>query len=222
MSCTAGCVQVRPESSSRSMSDLRPKPSEAELGRGDQARLQELRQTGSREFLRPGPPGLLSLNLYATLADGPREKAFEPVCCIGGSTGWFYADWLWRLRGALDRMVGGIGLRRGRRDPDRLSVGDAVDCMRVVAYEPHHRLRFAVEMKVPGRAWLEFELTGEGPDRVLRLSAIFEPGGLVGRACWYLTYLPHRMVLAGILRRIARRSNPAARIREQESAMLRP
>ena len=84
--------------------------------------------------------------------------AFRPIARIGGATGWYYANWLWGLRGFLDLLVGGVGIRRGRRDPNSVRVGDAVDWWRVEAYEPNRRLLLFAEMKLPGRAWLEFEV----------------------------------------------------------------
>ena len=93
--------------------------------------------------------------------DVPPDQAFAPIRRIGGRTGWYYGDWLWSLRGFLDLLCGGVGVRRGRRDPEDLRVGDALDFWRVELYEPPHRLRLYAEMKLPGRAWLEFEVTGE-------------------------------------------------------------
>jgi tryptophan-rich sensory protein/uncharacterized protein YbjT (DUF2867 family) len=130
-------------------------------------------------------------------------EAFAPVRRIGGKRGWYCANWLWRLRGTLDLLVGGVGLRRGRRDPESLRVGDTVDCWRVEALEPNRRLRLASEMKLPGRAWLEFEVTeGEGKSTI-RQTAIFDPVGLLGRAYWYVVYPLHQYVFAGMLRGIA-------------------
>ncbi len=94
--------------------------------------------------------------------DLPPELAFRPIERIGGETGWYYGNWLWRTRGFLDLLVGGVGVRRGRRDPHHLRVGDALDFWRVEQIEPPHRLRLRAEMKVPGRAWLEFEVTPTG------------------------------------------------------------
>lgn len=87
------------------------------------------------------------------------EEAFAPLRRIGGRTGWYYGDWLWSLRGFLDLLVGGVGVRRGRRDPENLRVGDPLDFWRVEIYERPRRLRLYAEMKLPGRAWLEFEVT---------------------------------------------------------------
>jgi len=133
----------------------------------------------------------------------PPEKAFEPIRRIGGATGWYYANWLWRLRGAMDRVAGGVGLRRGRRDPDGLCVGDPVDCWRVEALEPHRLLRLAAEMKLPGRAWLEFSVSGDSGGSTIRQTASFDPVGLLGRAYWYAVYPLHQIVFQGMLRNIA-------------------
>jgi len=131
------------------------------------------------------------------------EDAFTWISRIGGTTGWHYANWLWQVRGLLDRLFGGVGLRRGRRDPDSLRVGDTVDFWRVEAIEPNHRLRLAAEMKLPGQAWLEFEVTGDSTGSVIRQTAAFDPKGLLGRAYWYSVFPLHRFVFGGMLRRIA-------------------
>jgi len=131
------------------------------------------------------------------------EDAFTWISRIGGTTGWYYANWLWQVRGLLDRLFGGVGLRRGRRDPDSLRVGDTVDFWRVEAIEPNHRLRLAAEMKLPGQAWLEFEVTGDSTGSVIRQTAAFDPKGLLGRAYWYSVFPLHRFVFGGMLRRIA-------------------
>lgn len=133
----------------------------------------------------------------------PPEKAFEPIRRIGGETGWYYADWLWRLRGAIDRVVGGVGMRRGRPAPYNLRVGDKVDFWRVEAFEPNRRLRLAAEMKLPGRAWLEFEVSGDPGGSTIHQVASFDPFGLLGRAYWYSVYPLHQIVFEGMLRRIA-------------------
>ena len=133
----------------------------------------------------------------------PPETAFEPIRRIGGATGWYYANWLWKLRGAMDRVAGGVGLRRGRRDPESLRVGDQVDCWRVEVVEPNRRLRLAAEMKVPGRAWLEFSVSGDSGGSTIRQTASFDPQGLMGRAYWYAIYPLHQIVFGGMLRAIA-------------------
>ncbi len=133
----------------------------------------------------------------------PTEIAFKPIARIGGRVGWYFATWLWRLRGFLDLLSGGVGLRRGRRHPVRLRVGDTVDWWRVEAVEPGRRLRLFAEMKLPGRAWLEFEVEPDGDGSVIRQTAIFDPIGLAGLAYWYATYPVHLLVFSGMLRKIA-------------------
>ncbi len=136
----------------------------------------------------------------------PPAVAFTPIRRIGGHTGWYYGDWLWRLRGGLDLLFGGVGLRRGRRDPDGLQVGDALDWWRVERYEPERHLRLLAEMKLPGRAWLEFEVVGEADHTTIRQTAIFDPIGLLGLSYWYLVYPLHQLIFAGMLQGIANAS----------------
>jgi uncharacterized protein YbjT (DUF2867 family) len=132
-------------------------------------------------------------------------EAFAPIRRIGGANGWYFGSWLWRLRGFVDLLFGGVGLRRGRRDPEQLAVGDALDFWRVEAYEPGRSLRLAAEMKLPGRAWLEFEVEPDGDGALIRQTAIFDPAGLLGLAYWYGIYPLHDRVFAGMLRAIAAR-----------------
>ena len=140
------------------------------------------------------------------VVDAPPEAAFAPIQRIGGDKGWYYADWLWRLRGFLDLLVGGVGVRRGRRDPNGVCVGDAIDFWRVERFEPHRVLRLRAEMKLPGRAWLEFEVDGreDGEVATIRQTAIFDPVGLSGLAYWYALYPLHQFIFTGMLRNIAR------------------
>ncbi|MEO8500126.1 MAG: SDR family oxidoreductase [Vicinamibacteria bacterium] len=131
------------------------------------------------------------------------EDAFRPIQRIGGLTGWYAWNWLWHVRGFLDILSGGVGMRRGRRSPTDLRVGDTVDFWRVEALERGHLLRLAAEMKVPGRAWLEFEVTTEGETATIRQTAMFDPLGFFGRAYWYALYPLHQLVFGGMLRSIA-------------------
>jgi hypothetical protein len=133
----------------------------------------------------------------------PQTAAFAPIQRIGGSTGWYYGNWLWRLRGWLDLLVGGVGMRRGRRDNEQLKTGDTLDCWRVEEFEPGRRLCLSAEMKLPGRAWLEFEVTGDAAGSIIRQTAIFDPAGLGGLMYWYLIYPLHQLVFGGMLRGIA-------------------
>jgi uncharacterized protein YbjT (DUF2867 family) len=134
----------------------------------------------------------------------PPAVAFRPIQRIGGNTGWYAWNWLWRLRGVLDLLVGGVGMRRGRSNAEALRVGDTVDFWRVDVYEPDRRLRLAAEMKLPGRAWLEFEVSGDDSSSTIRQTAMFDPVGLLGRAYWYALYPVHQLVFGGMLRNIAR------------------
>jgi len=134
----------------------------------------------------------------------PPAAAFAPIEVIGGGVGWYAWNWLWQLRGFLDLLVGGVGMRRGRPHPTRLRVGDTLDFWRVEVIEPGRRLRLAAEMRLPGRAWLEFEVTGEGSGTTIRQTAIFDPVGWLGRAYWYSLFPMHQLVFGGMLRGIAR------------------
>ncbi len=140
-------------------------------------------------------------------------QAFEPIRRIGGECGWYAYGGLWRLRGFLDLLAGGVGVRRGRSDPHELRVGDALDFWRVEAYEPGRLLRLRAEMKLPGRAWLQFEVEPRETGAVIRQTALFDPVGLAGLAYWYSIYPLHRMVFAGMLAGIARAATTCARTR---------
>ncbi|MGI8842624.1 MAG: SDR family oxidoreductase [Gemmatimonadaceae bacterium] len=139
----------------------------------------------------------------STVAVAP-AVAFRAIERIGGTTGWYYGDRLWRARGLVDLLVGGAGLRRGRRDPATLFPGDALDFWRVEAVERDRLLRLRAEMKLPGRAWLQFEVDGSDRHSVIRQTAIFEPRGLSGLMYWYALYPVHRLIFAGMLRGIER------------------
>ena len=102
----------------------------------------------------------------------------------------------------MDTMVGGVGLRRGRRDPVRLAVGDTLDFWRVEAFEQHRLLRLAAEMRAPGRIWLQFEVDGDQSGSTLRQTAVFDPHGLTGLVYWYVLYPVHHLIFEGMLRRI--------------------
>jgi uncharacterized protein YbjT (DUF2867 family) len=135
------------------------------------------------------------------------DEAFAPIRRIGGDTGWYWGNWLWKLRGFLDLLFGGVGVRRGRRDPEALAPGDALDFWRVEAVEPDRLLRLRAEMKTPGRAWLQFEVEPNGTGSIVRQTAIFDPRGLAGLAYWYALYPFHTLVFAGMLRGITAVAN---------------
>jgi len=130
-------------------------------------------------------------------------RAFEPIRRLGGANGWYYGGLLWRIRGALDLLVGGPGHRRGRRDVRELRTGDALDFWRVEAFEPPHRLRLAAEMRLPGRAWLQFEVEPSATGSIIRQTAIFDPLGLAGLFYWYALYPLHQPIFSGMLRGVA-------------------
>lgn len=134
------------------------------------------------------------------------DRAFAPIAGIGGKRGWYYGTWLWRIRGAVDLLMGGVGMRRGRRDPDTVAVGDTLDFWRVEAYEPGRRLRLAAEMKIPGRAWLEFEVSPDGGGALIHQTAVFDPVGLFGLLYWYALWPVHALIFGGMLRAIASRA----------------
>jgi Protein of unknown function (DUF2867) len=141
----------------------------------------------------------------------PPEIAFQAIERLGGKNGWYYGDWLWNLRGLLDLFFGGAGMRRGRRDPDHLYVGSTVDFWRVEDIQPNRLLRLAAEMRLPGRAWLQFEIEPVGTGSSLRQTAIYDPVGLLGQLYWYILYPIHQFVFAGMLKGIVKATTTSAK-----------
>ena len=137
----------------------------------------------------------------------PIMAVYKVVSGIGGDRGWYHANWLWWLRGMIDRALGGSGLRRGRRHPDNLRIGDALDFWRVEALEEGRLLRLRAEMKLPGQAWLQYKVW-EGDDGATHLeqTAAFIPKGLAGLAYWHALYPLHGWIFSGMVREIAKRS----------------
>lgn len=139
------------------------------------------------------------------IGNNTAEQAWNNVMAIGGERGWYYGNILWKLRGLLDKMVGGIGLRRGRTHPERVSPGDALDFWRVlVVDEEEKRLLLYAEMKLPGEAWLEFHIVEENGKNVLRQKATFRPSGLWGRLYWYMVLPFHFFIFNRMIRNIER------------------
>ncbi len=136
--------------------------------------------------------------------DAPAEAAFRAVCRLGGGHGWNAAKWLWSLRGWLDRLAGGPGLRRGRRHPESLGYGEALDFWRVVGFERDRCLSLRAEMKLPGEALLDFRIEPDGPGCKLTQKALFQPRGLLGLAYWYAVLPFHAIVFKGMLAGIQR------------------
>jgi hypothetical protein len=181
---------------------------EAALGQTDSG---ELETKWSDAGPIPGDPdwsgGTTFEDRRSTVVQAPPAAVYRAVCRIGGGQGYYAADWLWRLRGAMDRLVGGPGLRRGRRDPENVSYGEALDFWRVTGIEPGRRLRLRAEMKLPGEALLEFEVAPvPGTAGVCRLiqTARFKPKGLAGLLYWYAVKPLHDHVFSGMLRGIRR------------------
>jgi len=140
------------------------------------------------------------------LLDLPLEAVFRSYMGIGGGRGWLYMDWAWALRGWMDKAVGGVGLRRGRRHPDEVRPGEALDFWRVEQVEPNRLLRLRAEMKLPGKAWLEFRSDPQDGKTLFTVTAYFAPRGLFGFLYWYAMWIPHRFIFDGLTRRLASRA----------------
>jgi len=136
-----------------------------------------------------------------------KERVFQIISGIGGERGWLYFDWAWQIRGLIDRLLGGVGLRRGRRDPDELRIGDALDFWRVEEIQPNAKIRLRSEMITPGEAWLQYDLEQIEDHKVLlRQTAFFAPRGLPGLLYWYILYPIHSLVFSGLIRMIKKTS----------------
>jgi len=172
-------------------------------------RCAETRWSDAVSSGRAGPPdeaALASSRIVDTRARSvpvAPELAFAPIRRIGGDVGWYWGDPLWRLRGFIDLLIGGVGMRRGRRDPESLAAGEPLDFWRVEAFEPPTLLRLRAEMKLPGRAWLQFEVSPDGDGSRIRQTAIFDPAGFGGRLYWYALLPIHRPIFDRMLARIA-------------------
>jgi uncharacterized protein YbjT (DUF2867 family) len=157
----------------------------------------------SDKFIYPRESISLRCRVNAT-----RLQAYDYVSRLGGKTGWLYCNCLWRLRGALDLMCGGVGMQRGRRVPDVLLVGDYVDCWRVEYLRAGSIIRLRSEMAIPGRGWLQFEFndtSAEAQETEIVLTALFEPRGRLGIIYWYILFVPHWLLFRGLLRELQRK-----------------
>jgi uncharacterized protein YbjT (DUF2867 family) len=154
----------------------------------------------------------LEVPAYGVLRDrrsiwinGDPERVLNKEFSIGGDTGWYYANWIWQVRGVMDKMVGGVGLRRGRRNASELNPGDSLDFWRVlIADRENMRLLLFAEMKVPGEAWLEFRIVKKSDGYYLNQTATFMPKGLSGRLYWFLLLPIHLLMFKGMIKEIAR------------------
>lgn len=147
----------------------------------------------------------LNIERRFRIVEASPEKVFKAFTSLGGEKGWLTFEWAWKLRGIADRMVGGVGFRRGRRDPNQLRVGDALDFWRVEAIRTNRLLRLRAEMKVPGRAWLEFQSVPDGNGRTkLVQTAYFAPKGLPGLLYWYALYPLHSLIFSSMIEQVAK------------------
>jgi len=164
------------------------------------ARVPEWEQCGDA----PYTGGTVLESGYRAIVEAAPERVWQSIIEIGGKRGWYFGRFLWVIRGALDRLMGGSGLRRGRRHPTELYVGDAVDFWRVLEVDAPHRLLLLAEMKLPGEAILEFRLEALGRNKSeLQQYSKFLPRGLFGILYWYGLYPFHQWIFKGMLRRIA-------------------
>jgi uncharacterized protein YbjT (DUF2867 family) len=137
--------------------------------------------------------------------DTNSKKVLDNIWSVGGKRGWYYANFLWKIRGFVDKLLGGIGLRRGRTHPKNIYNGDALDFWRViVADKLNKRLLLYSEMKLPGEAWLEFKIAEKNGKEVLQQTATFRPHGLLGRLYWYAMFLPHLFIFSNMAKNIVR------------------
>ncbi len=141
---------------------------------------------------------------------------FRVLSSLGGETGWLYANILWRLRGYFDELIGGPGLKRRRRVANELRVGDPLDFWRVEALVPDQLLRLRAEMKVPGKAWLQFEIIPQTESRVRIIqTAYYDPNGLIGLLYWYVLYPIHIIIFQGMITAIAHKAESLSNSREK-------
>ncbi len=148
------------------------------------------------------PIGTRRVDSYSRVLSYPPEEVFAPIQCVGGENGWYAYNWMWKIRGLMDRLVGGVGLRRGRRDPCDIRVGDAIDWWRVERYSPDSLLLLFAEMKLPGRAWLYFQVEPDERGAEVRMTAVFDPIGVLGRLYWFMVYPFHFLVFNGMFKGI--------------------
>ena len=148
------------------------------------------------------------------LLDIEPEAVYRSYMGIGGERGWMYMDWAWGMRGWMDKAVGGVGLRRGRRNPDDVYAGESLDFWRVEEVEKDRLLRLRAEMKLPGKAWLEFKSEPKDGKTLFTVTAYFAPHGLFGFLYWYAMWIPHRFIFDGLTNRLASRARVLAQAYE--------
>ncbi len=152
----------------------------------------------------PYAGGTVLSDAFSVTLDGTPDQVWRPIARIGGDTGWYFGDRLWNLRGLMDKLVGGPGVRRGRRHPEDIRVGDHLDFWRVLAVQPGKRLLLMAEMKVPGQALLEFTITERDKGLDLSLAPKFLPRGVAGLAYWALFFPAHTFLFRNMLKNLAK------------------
>jgi hypothetical protein len=151
-----------------------------------------------------GPPNYTAS--YSLTTEKSDSLLFRSICEIGGKEGWFYHNWMWRMRGGIDRLLLGVGSARGRRSYSNLEVNDVVDFWRVEDLQLNKRLLLRAEMKLPGKAWLEFTIRQQGFGNILTVTAYYYTKTVLGRLYWYV-FLPfHRFIFANLIRQIDKRN----------------
>lgn len=174
----------------------------------------------------PGDPdwagGTVKADQRSIMIDAPPERVFAAVCRVGGGNGWYAADILWRIRGWMDMLVGGPGLRRGRRDPDHIEFGESLDFWRIIGIEQSRSLALRAEMKLPGVATLNFNLGPIEQRTKLTMTARFRPRGVLGLVYWYSVFPFHSIVFGGMLRGIKRAAESEPRAGDAQSSETHP
>jgi uncharacterized protein YbjT (DUF2867 family) len=204
------------------MFDVKPMSFESAVQKALGAVLKEAQPNADqvgRSIMDRIEPSHLLIDQRQREVNAATGEVFRVVSSVGGNNGWYYADWLWKLRGLMDELVGGVGLRRGRRDASDITVGEALDFWRVEELDRGRRILLRAEMKVPGIAWLEFEVSPiDEQSCKLTQTARFYPRGLPGIIYWYGVYPLHALVFRGLIRSIAKkaesRANPDLAIRK--------
>jgi len=150
-------------------------------------------------------------DMRETTVDAPPEHVFELIGNVGGKNGWFYANFLWSVRGWIDQLIGGVGLKRGRSRASGIEAGDVIDFWQVDRADAPSAVLLRAEMKLPGEAWLQFNLTPQPHNRtLLRCCAWFQPRGLAGEIYWYGLYPVHALIFSGMLRAIRKRTEQSS------------
>ena len=151
-----------------------------------------------------GPPQYTTS--YAMPTEKEAQELFRSICMVGGKEGWFQNNWMWRLRGWLDRILLGVGAARGRRSLSTLAINDVIDFWRVEDLQPNRKLLLRAEMNLPGKAWLEFTIKPQGTGNLLSTTAYYHTRGFLGRTYWYL-FLPfHSIIFKSLIEQIEKRS----------------